>query len=240
MKVIVTKDYSEMSLSGAEIIRDQINGKKDSILGLATGSTPVGMYKELSIMVEKGEVSFKDVKSVNLDEYYPISPDNDQSYRYFMNENLFSHIDIKMENTHLLNGEAVDSDRECSDYEKLISSLGGIDLQVLGIGRNGHIGFNEPGPFLYPYTHKTALTQSTIDANSRFFESKESVPRYALTMGMGTILSAGSILILASGKEKRDAVKRMLEEKIDTMCPATLLSLHKNVTLIITKDVLED
>lgn len=240
MKVIVTKDYGEMSLKGAEIIRDQINGKKDSILGLATGSTPVGMYKELSIMVEKREVSFKDVKSVNLDEYYPISPDNDQSYRYFMNENLFSHIDIKLENTHLLNGEAVDSDRECSDYEKLISSLGGIDLQVLGIGRNGHIGFNEPGPFLYPYTHKTALTQSTIDANSRFFESKESVPRYALTMGMGTILSAGSILILASGKEKRDAVKRMLEEKIDTMCPATLLSLHKNVTLIITKDVLED
>lgn len=240
MKVIVTKDYSEMSLKGAEIIRDQIKGKKDSILGLATGSTPVGMYKELSIMVEKGDVSFKDVKSVNLDEYYPISPDNDQSYRYFMNENLFSHIDIKMENTHLLNGEAVDSDRECSDYEKLISSLGGIDLQVLGIGRNGHIGFNEPGPFLYPYTHKTGLTQSTIDANSRFFESKESVPRYALTMGIGTILSAGSILILASGKEKRDAVKRMLEEKIDTMCPATLLSLHKDVTLIITKDVLED
>lgn len=240
MKVIVTKDYSEMSLKGAEIIRDQIKGKKDSILGLATGSTPVGMYKELSIMVEKGDVSFKDVKSVNLDEYYPISPDNDQSYRYFMNENLFSHIDIKMENTHLLNGEAVDSDRECSDYEKLISSLGGIDLQVLGIGRNGHIGFNEPGPFLYPYTHKTALTQSTIDANSRFFASKESVPRYALTMGIGTILSSCSILILASGKEKRDAVKRMLEEKIDTMCPATLLSLHKDVTLIITKDVLED
>ncbi len=240
MKVIVTKDYDEMSIKGAEVMKAQITKKKNSVLGFATGSTPIGMYKELSKMTQRGEVSFKDVISVNLDEYYPISPDNNQSYRYFMNENLFSHVDIKKENTHLLSGLAEDSEKECLGYEALIDSLGGIDLQVLGIGRNGHIGFNEPGPFLYPHTHKTSLTESTIEANSRFFSSLESVPRYALTMGIGTILSARSIIILASGKEKREAVKRMLEEKIDTMCPATLLSLHRDVTLIMTKDALLD
>ena len=238
MNLIVTKDYREMSQKGAEIIRDLLKTKKNAVLGLATGSTPVGMYRELVRMNREGEVSFRDVTTVNLDEYYPIKADNDQSYRYFMNDNLFNDIDIDIERTHVLNGEAEDTDRECADYEKLIKDFGGIDLQVLGIGRNGHIGFNEPGDRLYPRTHKTALTQNTIDANSRFFASSADVPRYSLTMGMGTILNARRILILASGKEKADAIKEMLSDTIDTKCPATLLSLHNDVTVIVTEDVL--
>ncbi len=238
MKLIVTEDYASMSLKGAEIIKDMIKSNPKMVLGLATGSTPVGMYSELIKMNKNGEISFRDITTVNLDEYYPINPGNDQSYRYFMNENLFDHVDIKKENTHLLNGEAEDTEKECSDYEALIESLGGIDLQVLGIGRNGHIGFNEPAPTLYPHTHKTDLTENTIAANSRFFASSDLVPRHALTMGMGTILNAGKIIILASGKDKRDAVKRMLSNTIDTMCPATLLSLHRDVTVIVTEDTL--
>ncbi len=238
MNVIIAKDYQDLSRKSAEIVKNTILSKDKVTLGLATGSTPVGMYKELSEMVKRGEVSFKNVTSVNLDEYYPISPSNDQSYRYFMNENLFSHVDIDINKTHLLNGEAKDTEKECADYEDLIKKLGGIDLQVLGIGRNGHIGFNEPAPQLYPHTHKTDLTENTIEANSRFFSSIDEVPRYALTMGMGTILSARAIIILASGKEKKDAVKKMLSEMIDTSCPATLLSLHNNVTVVVTEDVL--
>lgn len=239
MNVIIAKDYQDLSRKSAEIVKNTILSKENVTLGLATGSTPVGMYKELAAMVKRGEVSFKNVTSVNLDEYYPISPSNDQSYRYFMNENLFSHVDIDINKTHLLNGEAKDTEKECRDYEDLIKKLGGIDLQVLGIGRNGHIGFNEPAPTLYPHTHKTDLTESTIEANSRFFSSIGCVPRYALTMGMGTILSARAIIILASGKEKKEAVKRMLSETIDTNCPASLLSLHNNVTVVVTEDVLD-
>lgn len=238
MKLIVTKDYAEMSIRGAEIIRDMINLRPDMVLGLATGSTPVGMYGELVRMNKSGSLSFKDITTVNLDEYYPIKPENDQSYRWFMDNNLFDHVDIDKSRTHLLSGTAEDPEKECSDYEALIERLGGIDLQVLGIGRNGHIGFNEPGSFLYPHTHKTDLTENTISANSRFFDTIDSVPRHALTMGIGTILNASKIIILASGREKKDAVKRMLSDTIDTMCPATLLSLHKDVTAIVTEDTL--
>lgn len=238
MKLIVCKDYQEMSLKAALIIKDLIISKPNCILGLATGSTPVGTYKELCNMYERGEISFKEVKSVNLDEYYPIKSDNDQSYRYFMNHNLFDNVDINKENTHVPSGEALDPEKECLDYEKMLENLGSADLQLLGIGRNGHIGFNEPSSFLYPKTHKTDLTEDTILANSRFFSSIDEVPKLALTMGIGTILSAKKILILASGKEKKEAVKRMLSNVIDTMCPATLLSLHKDVTVICTEDVL--
>ncbi len=238
MKLIVAKDYQEMSTQGALIVKELMLKKPDAVLGLATGSTPVGMYRVLSQMYMNGEISFSRITSVNLDEYYPIKRTNEQSYRYFMNDNFFDHIDIDIEKTHVLNGEASDPDRECADYEKMIESLGGIDLQVLGIGRNGHIAFNEPGSFLYPHTHKTALTESTIEANSRFFDSADEVPRYSLTMGMGTILSARKIILLASGKDKKDAVKKMLGETIDTTCPATLLSIHRDVTVIVTEDVL--
>ena len=236
MKLIVVKDYEAMSRKGADIISALLTLKSDAVLGLATGSTPVGMYKELSRRNKAGEISFKDVTTVNLDEYYPLSPENNQSYRYFMNENLFNDIDIDKDRTHVLNGLASDAERECDDYEMLIDSLGGIDLQVLGIGRNGHIGFNEPGDFLYPRTHKTSLTDSTIEANSRFFDSKDDVPRFSLTMGIGTILKAKRIIVLASGKDKKDAVQKMLSNTIDTQCPASLLSLHCDVTVIVTED----
>lgn len=239
MELIVVKDYQEMSRKGAQIIASLISEKPDAVLGLATGSTPVGMYRVLSQMNRNGEISFSKVTTVNLDEYYPIKKTNEQSYRYFMDDNLFNHIDIDMAKTHVLDGEAENYEKECSDYEKMIEKLGGIDLQVLGIGRNGHIGFNEPGPFLYPRTHRTELTESTIEANSRFFSSSDDVPRYSLTMGMGTILNARRIVLLASGVDKRDAVKKMLGETIDTTCPATLLSIHRNVTVIVTEDVLD-
>ena len=236
MKLIVVKDYEAMSRKGADIISALLTLKSDAVLGLATGSTPVGMYRELVRRNKEGEISFKDVTTVNLDEYYPLSPENNQSYRYFMNQNLFNDIDVDKERTHVLNGLAEDSEKECSDYEKLIEDLGGIDLQVLGIGRNGHIGFNEPGDFLYPCTHKTSLTESTIEANSRFFDSIDDVPRFSLTMGMGTILKARRIIVLASGNDKKEAVQKMLSNTIDTKCPATLLSLHDNVTVIVTED----
>lgn len=239
MRLVVTKDYREMSLKAALFVKKEISDKSNMVLGLATGSTPVGMYRELIEMNRKGEISFKDVTTVNLDEYYPIESTNSQSYRYFMNENLFDHIDIDKSRTHLLSGVTDDPEKECRDYEDLISSLGGIDLQVLGIGRNGHIGFNEPSDKLYPYTHKTSLEESTIEANSRFFSSSDLVPRHALTMGMKTILNAKKIIVLASGKEKKDAVKKMLSEMIDTSCPATLLSLHNDVTVFVTEDTIE-
>ena len=239
MQLVIGKDYADISYLAAEYVKSEILNKSNMVLGLATGSTPLGMYRELIDMNRKGEISFKDISSVNLDEYYPLSSQNSQSYHYFMNENFFDHIDIDKGKTHLLNGEAENAERECALYEDLITSLGGIDLQVLGIGRNGHIGFNEPGRELYPYTHKTALEESTIKANSRFFSSPDEVPRYALTMGMKTILSARKIIILASGVEKREAVRRMLSENIDTMCPATLLSLHNDVTVFVTEDVIK-
>ena len=236
MNLIVVKDYEAMSLKAADIFSALLTLKRDCVLGLATGSTPVGMYKELQRRNRNGEISFKDVKTVNLDEYYPISPDNEQSYRHFMNENLFNHVDIDLTNTPVLNGLAEDPDKECAEYDALIDSLGGIDLQVLGIGRNGHIGFNEPDEFLVPVTHKTKLTESTIEANSRFFASLDEVPRYSLTMGMGSILKARKIIILVSGKEKKEAARRMMEGVLDTRCPASFLSLHSDVTVIATED----
>lgn len=239
MKLIVCNDYDEVSKKAAEIVAELVKAKPDCVLGLPTGSTPVGTYKNLSAMYKNGELDFSKVKSVNLDEYYPISPENDQSYRYFMNTNLFNNINIDKDNTHVPNGSAKDADVECENYEKMIDSLGGIDLQLLGIGRNGHIGFNEPGEFLYPLTHLTGLTADTINANARFFASEDDVPKHALTMGIGTILNARRILFIASGKEKKDAVKKMLEGKIDTSCPASLLCIHKDVTIICDKAAIE-
>ncbi|MGN1164637.1 MAG: glucosamine-6-phosphate deaminase [Candidatus Ornithospirochaeta sp.] len=236
MNLIVTKDYKAMSAKGADIISALLTLKRNCVLGLATGSTPVGMYTELASRCRDGKISFSDVTTVNLDEYYPLPPENDQSYRYFMNDKLFDHVDIDKSRTHVLYGLAEDPEKECREYEEMIDSLGGIDLQVLGIGRNGHIGFNEPGDFLYPRTHKTSLTESTIEANSRFFSSSSDVPRFSLTMGIGTILKARKILVLASGPDKKDAVSRMLSDTIDTRCPATLLSLHSDVTVIVTED----
>ena len=232
MKLIVCKDYQEMSAKAADIVAAQISAKADTVLGLATGSTPVGMYDALTEMNKAGKLDFAAVRTVNLDEYYPIAPENDQSYRYFMNNKLFDHINIDKANTNVPNGQAEDTVVAGQEYDKLIESLGGIDLQVLGIGRNGHIGFNEPDEFLVAGTHCTALTADTIDANARFFESEADVPKHAMTMGMGTILRSKKIIILINGKNKHEALMTMLKGDITTKCPATLLNLHADVTVL--------
>lgn len=239
MKIIICKDYAEMSEKGAAFIAAELKQKPDLVLGLATGSTPVGMYAELAKKYQKGEISFKAVTTVNLDEYYPIEPTNDQSYRHFMNKNLFDQIDIDKANTHVPCGTAKDPAAEGARYEKLIDSLGGIDVQVLGIGQNGHIGFNEPAQALVMDTHVTDLTESTIRANSRFFASENDVPRRALTMGMGSIFKARKVLLLISGKEKKTAVKALLSRALTTASPATLLNLHPDVTLFCTEDAIQ-
>ena len=232
MNIIVCKDYDEMSAKAADELAKQINDKPNSVLGLATGSTPEGMYACLVEMYKSGKLDFSDITTVNLDEYYPITPDNDQSYRYFMNYHLFDKVNIDKSRTFVPDGTAKDPATFCRDYEARIAELGGVDLQVLGIGKNGHIGFNEPGPVLYPDTHLTDLTDSTIEANARFFASADDVPKQALTMGIASILRAKKIVIMASGEGKHAAVAKMLGGTIETTCPATLLALHPNVTLI--------
>lgn len=236
MRVILCENYEEMSKKAASIFAAQLTLKPDSILGLATGSTPVGMYKNLIKMNEAGEIDFSTVKTFNLDEYYPIKRDNSQSYFTFMNENLFSHINIDIANTHVPNGETNDAEAECKEYEEKLRAAGGVDLQVLGIGQNGHIAFNEPDDALFSYTHVTDLTESTISANSRFFDSEKDVPTQAITMGMASIMSAKKIILLANGASKKDAVKELLNDKITTSVPATLLKLHPDVVLICDKD----
>lgn len=236
MKIIVCENYEEMSLKGAEIVKEQVNSKPDCILGLATGSTPVGLYNCLSEMNIKGDVDFSKVTSFNLDEYYPISPENDQSYRYFMNENLFSKINIDIKKTHVPNGMAEDPEKACKEYDESILNAGGIDLQILGIGQNGHIAFNEPADELYEGTHITGLTESTIKANARFFEKEEDVPTKAVTMGIASIMRARKIIILANGSAKREIVKNLINGGITTKIPASILKVHPDVTLICDKD----
>ena len=239
MRVIVCENYDEMSREAAKIIESIVTLKPNCVLGLATGSTPVGMYKILSEKCKAGELDFSSVKSYNLDEYYPISPDNDQSYRYFMNENLFNHINIDKSNTFVPNGQATDIGKECKEYDEMISKMGGADIQVLGIGNNGHIAFNEPDAELVAGTHVTGLTQSTIEVNSRFFASIDDVPTKAVTMGMASIMKAKKIMLLASGKAKHDVVKKLLDDKLTTSNPATLLKLHNDVVIICDKDAYE-
>jgi len=236
MKVIVCDNYEEISKKAAKIFAAQIKVKPDSVLGLATGSTPVGMYNELAEMYRKGEIDFSEIRTFNLDEYYPIKRSNEQSYYYFMNENLFSKVNIDLKNTHIPNGEANNPEEECEVYEEELERSGGVDLQVLGIGQNGHIGFNEPGTKLNTKTHLTALTDNTIEANSRFFDSKDEVPTAALTMGIATILKSRKIVLLASGASKHKAVSALLNNDINTEVPATMLKLHPDVTLICDRE----
>ena len=236
IKVIVCENYEQMSEEGAKVIAAQLKAKPDSILGLATGSTPVGMYQCLQKMNKAGEISFKDVTSYNLDEYYPLAPTHDQSYRYFMNFNLFDHVDIDKNRTHVPNGLAKDPAEEGKAYDAAVAAAGGIDLQVLGLGQNGHIGFNEPEDELYAGTHLTDLTDNTIEANARFFASKDDVPTQAITMGLATIMQAKQILVLASGANKHDVVKKMVsDDRITTPVPCTVLKAHKDVILICDK-----
>ena len=189
MKVVITENYEEMSKKAAEVIKDIVKNKKDAVLGFATGTTPIGLYQELAKANKKGEISFKDVKTVNLDEYVGLPKEHNQSYDYFMKDNLFNHIDIKIENTNLPDGYAKDLDKECARYTALLNSMP-QDCQLLGIGSNGHIGFNEPGTAFDSTTHIVNLTENTIKANSRFFDSFDDVPKQALTMGISTILNA--------------------------------------------------
>ena len=230
MKKIVCKNYEELSKCGADIIAEQIKAKPDSILGLATGSTPIGLYKCLREM----PLDFSNISSFNLDEYYPISKENDQSYCYFMKDNLFNHIKVK--STDIPNGEASDAEAECRRYDEAIEQAGGIDLQLLGLGVNGHIGFNEPADALSVGTHAVDLTESTIEANARFFANKEDVPRRALTLGLGGIMRAKKILVLASGKNKAEVVRKMFSGEVTTDVPASLLQLHNDVTVIVDED----
>lgn len=232
MKVIVTKNYEEMSAVAANMVAELIAAKPNCVLGLATGSTPEGMYANLVRGYKEGKIDFSAVRSVNLDEYFPIKPENDQSYRYFMNKNLFDHVNIDKANTYVPNGQAEDPQAEGARYEKIIDDLGGADLQILGIGQNGHIGFNEPDEVLIAGTHLEDLTEDTIKVNSRFFASVDEVPKQAFSMGIGSIFKARSIVIMASGANKHNAVAKMLEGNVTTFCPATLLNLHPNVTLI--------
>ncbi len=232
MRVIVCKDYDEMSKKAADIIAAQVVLNPNSVLGLATGSTPVGTYKNLIKMYNEGTISFKGVTTFNLDEYYPIQKSNSQSYDYFMNDNLFSHIDIDKANVNIPNGEAADAAEECKRYEAKIAKSPRVDIQILGIGQNGHIAFNEPDDALISETHLTGLTDNTIEANARFFDKKEDVPTNALTMGIGTIMQAKKIIILANGEAKKDAVRDLLSGKITTSSPATMLNAHNDVIVI--------
>ncbi|MBB6632360.1 glucosamine-6-phosphate deaminase [Clostridium algidicarnis] len=233
MKLIIEKDYEGISKRAAKEISKVINNKEHSILGLATGSSPIGLYEELIKLNEEKKVDFSKVTTINLDEYIGISNNHPQSYRYFMNNTLFNHINIDKNNTYVPNGNAEDMKAECIGYDKNIRDLGGIDVQLLGIGGNGHIAFNEPDEELVLGTHVTGLTESTIKANSRFFDSIDEVPKKAITMGLGEIMKAKSIILIASGEGKAEAIAKLFSGKITTKSPATLLAVHNDVTVII-------
>ncbi|MBZ4671762.1 MAG: glucosamine-6-phosphate isomerase [Oscillospiraceae bacterium] len=232
MKLIEAKNYADLSRKAANIISAQVILSPRSVLGLATGSTPIGTYKQLIEWYQKGDIDFSNVKTVNLDEYWGLSGDNPQSYRYFMDENFFNHINIKKENTFVPNGMAKDAEEECRRYDELISNLGGIDLQLLGIGHNGHIGFNEPEKAFEKTTHMVDLNESTIKANARFFNSIDEVPKRAITMGIKSIMQARKILLVANGKDKKDIVERALYGSITPSVPASILQLHSDLTVV--------
>ncbi len=233
MKIIKCSSYDEMSRKAANILLAQVTMKPDSVLGLATGSTPVGTYKYMIEAYNNGDADFSNVLSVNLDEYVGLTPDNDQSYRYFMQDNLFNHINIKKENTYVPSGIAEDIMAEAAAYDANIERLGGIDVQVLGMGFDGHIGFNEPDDCFTKETHTVKLHESTIKANARFFANEDEVPKEAITMGMLPIMQAKKVLLLA-GKGKADILKASLEGPITPQVPASILQLHPDLVVICT------
>ena len=232
MKVYIGKNYDEMSRIAANVLSAQVMMKPDCVLGLATGSTPIGTYKVLIERCANGDLDFSQVKSINLDEYVGLSGEHDQSYRYFMNNNLFNNINIDKANTNVPNGLAEDVDAECERYNNVINTLGPIDIQVLGMGHNGHIGFNEPDDHFPLETHKVDLAQSTIDANARFFASADEVPRQALTMGIKTIMQAKKVLVVVSGKDKAEIVKKAFTGPVTPEVPASILQMHSDVILV--------
>ena len=232
MNIYKVKDYDDMSRKAANMISAQIITKPDCVLGLATGTTPIGAYKHLVDRYEKGDLDFSRVSSINLDEYKNLSRDNEQSYFYFMYNNLFRYININLNNTHLPNGMEPDSEKECKKYDQIIESLGGIDLQLLGLGYNGHIGFNEPGDSFTVGTHCVDLQESTIEANKRFFDTIDDVPRQAYTMGISAIMQAKKILLLISGEGKAEILRDVITGPVTPRVPASILQFHKNVHLV--------
>lgn len=239
MKIIRTKNYDEMSWRAAQILLSQLIVKPSSVLGLATGSTPIGVYEHLVRAYQKNEVDFSKMHTVNLDEYYGLAKDNPQSYAYFMNKHLFDHINVSKENTHIPSGLADDPILECKRYDERIENLG-IDLQLLGVGHNGHIGFNEPSDCFTPTTHLVHLSQKTIDANARFFENRQDVPKEAITMGIKSILSAKKIVLVASGADKSSILKKMILGKVQPQVPASILQLHGDVTIVADEAALSE
>ena len=232
MKIYSAQDYQSMSRKAANILSAHVILKPDSVLGLATGSTPIGMYKQLIEWYNKGDIDFSQVHTVNLDEYLGLAPTHDQSYRYFMQANLFDHVNVPPENTNVPNGLAPDPEAECARYNQVIAGLGGIDVQVLGMGHNGHIGFNEPEEAFELETHVVNLTDNTIDANARFFASRDEVPRQAITMGIKSIMQARHILVVVSGKDKAEIVKRAFFGPVTPKVPASILQMHPHVSLV--------
>jgi len=232
MKIYRAKDYKDMSRKAANILSAQVILKENSVLGLATGSSPIGVYQQLIEWYRKGDIDFSHVTTINLDEYCGLPPSSKQSYRYFMNVNLFDHINIEPENTHVPNGVSPDAKQECSRYENLIRRVGGIDMQLLGLGHNGHIGFNEPGSAFEAETHCVDLSESTIEANKQYFGSAEEMPRQAYTVGIKTIMQARRIVVVVSGESKAGIVRDALFGPITPQVPASVLQLHNNVTLV--------
>jgi len=239
MLVIVKENYEEMSKEAARIVAELVRKKPDAVIGFATGSTPLGLYKELIRMHREDGLDFSKITTFNLDEYVGLSPTHPQSYHYFMWENLFKHINVDPRNVHIPDGmvDEDDIDVHCEWYEKRIKEVGGIDLQILGIGANGHIAFNEPGSSLGSRTRIKTLTEETRKDNARFFNNNiDEVPRYAITMGIGTIMEARALLLLASGKSKADAIRMTVEGPITAMVPATIVQMHRRATLVLDKE----
>ncbi len=235
MKVIVCENYEAVSKAGADIVEKVVRDNPECTIGLATGSSPVGMYKELSRRCHEEGLDFSKVHSVNLDEYVGLEPTHDQSYRYFMDDNLFNHINIDKANTYVAKGVG-DTEANLKEFNAVLDKAD-IAVQVLGVGPDGHLGFNEPGEVLYDGAHKEVLDESTIDANARFFASRDDVPRYAFTMGMGNIMRARKLLMVVSG-DKRDAMTKLLiEDKIDPKCPCTFMRMHRDATVILEKSL---
>lgn len=232
IKIYKANDYKDMSRKAANIISAQVIMKPNCVLGLATGSTPIGTYEQLIEWYKKGDLDFSEVTSVNLDEYKGLSGDNEQSYRYFMNTNFFNHININKDKTFVPNGLEEDSKKECTRYNEIIQSAGGIDLQLLGLGHNGHIGFNEPGEAFEKETHCVDLTETTIKANARFFETMDEVPKQAYTMGIKTIMQAKKILVVVNGIGKAEIVKQAFFGPVTPLVPASILQMHNDVTLV--------
>lgn len=236
MRIIVVDNYDKMSKKAADIIASQIILKPDSVVGLATGGTPIGFYKELIKIYRDGKFSFQNIKTFNLDEYYNLDKNNEQSYHFYMMDNLFKHTDLKLENVNIPSGTTKNIEFECENYEKKIKNAGGIDIQVLGIGTNGHIGFNEPDIKFEARTHLVNLDEETIEANSRFFNSIEEVPNSAISMGIKTIMHAKKIVLLAAGFEKAKVIEKMINGPITPDLPASILQLHPDVTLILDRE----